>query len=83
MDKVTISLPETMNDYIKSRIASGQYGNVSEFFRDLVRRDQNRKQAEQDLRAQIQHGLDSGISNKSPEDIRQNVQARLRKNGQL
>ena len=40
MAKITISMPDRMSDYVTGRIESGQYGNVSEFFRDLVRRDQ-------------------------------------------
>jgi len=66
MDKITISVPETMNSYVKSRIVDGQYGNVSEFFRDLVRRDQERqKQAVTELRALIDKAEASGISDKS------------------
>ena len=34
-----------MSQYIEGRIAEGQYGNVSEYFRDLVRRDQERRQS--------------------------------------
>ena len=54
MIRHTISLPEPMSHYIEGRIAEGQYGNVSEYFRDLVRRDQERRQnAIQELRALI------------------------------
>jgi antitoxin ParD1/3/4 len=33
-------MPDAMSDYIASRVETGQYGNVSEYFRDLVRREQ-------------------------------------------
>lgn len=66
MDKITISVPEAMNRYVKSRIAEGQYGNVSEFFRDLVRRDQERQaRALDELRAMIDKAEASGVSDKS------------------
>jgi antitoxin ParD1/3/4 len=65
MDKITITVPEAMTSYVKSRIAEGQYGNVSEFFRDLVRRDQERqKQALAELRALIDRAEASGVSGK-------------------
>ena len=33
-------MPKPMGRWIKSRIARGGYGNASEYFRDLVRKDQ-------------------------------------------
>lgn len=66
MDKITITVPEAMTSYVKSRLVEGQYGNVSEFFRDLVRRDQERqKQAVTELRALIDKAEASGISGKN------------------
>jgi antitoxin ParD1/3/4 len=65
MDKITITVPEAMTAYVKARLVDGQYGNVSEFFRDLVRRDQERqKQAETELRALIDKAEASGVSGK-------------------
>ena len=65
MDKITITVPEAMTAYVKSRLAEGQYGNVSEFFRDLVRRDQERrKQAVAELRDLIDRAETSGVSDK-------------------
>ena len=83
MARKTITIPEAMEEWIKTQIRSGRYGNDSEYFRDLIRRDQERRQAEEDLRALIDEGLASGISDKMPEEIRQEVQKRLRKNGRL
>lgn len=40
MSRLTISMPDQMNEWIESQIAAGRYGNVSEYFQDLVRRDQ-------------------------------------------
>ena len=33
-------MPKPMGQWVKSRIARGGYGNASEYFRDLVRKDQ-------------------------------------------
>jgi len=40
----TITATDEQNDWIKSRIASGDYTNDSEFLRDLLRKDQERTQ---------------------------------------
>ncbi len=83
MMRKTITIPGAMEDWVKAQIESGRYGNDSEYFRDLIRRDQEKRQAEHELRALIQEGLDSGISNKSVPDIMREVEDRLRKNGKI
>ncbi|MBQ0960585.1 type II toxin-antitoxin system ParD family antitoxin [Ideonella sp. 4Y11] len=61
MSRATMSfaLPESMREYIDQRVATGHYGNTSEYIRDLVRRDQE-AQARQRLRDLIEEGLASG-----------------------
>ena len=44
MNRVTISLPEKMNAYVQSQVATGQYGNTSEYIRELIRKDQSSRQ---------------------------------------
>ena len=83
MMRKTITIPEPMEEWVKSQIKSGRYGNDSEYFRDLIRRDQDKKRAELELRSMIEDGLNSGISSKTAEDVRQGVLARLRADGKL
>ncbi len=75
MAKVTISMPDAMSAYVSKRIASGQYGNVSEYFRDLVRRDQERIGAMLDLRDMLDRAEASGISDKSLDDLKTEVKS--------
>ena len=56
---MSFALPETMRTYIDARVSSGNYGNTSEYIRDLVRKDQE-AQAKQRLRELIEQGLASG-----------------------
>lgn len=71
MIRHTISVPEPMSHYIESQITSGKYGNISEFFRDLIRRDQERHQlAIQELRMMVDAAEASGISTLSMSDIK-------------
>ena len=56
---MSFALPEAMRAYIDARVAAGNYGNTSEYIRDLVRRDQE-EQARTRLRNLIEEGLASG-----------------------
>ena len=59
MATLNISLTDEMRSYVEERVASGRYGNASEYFRDLVRNDQDR-QRESDLESLLLEGLRSG-----------------------
>jgi antitoxin ParD1/3/4 len=56
---LSFALPESMRSYIDARVNSGQYGNTSEYIRDLIRKDQT-EEARNRLRALIEEGLASG-----------------------
>jgi len=56
---MNIALTEPMRAYVAERVASGEYGNTSEYVRDLIRKDQ-REQRIQRLRAMVEEGLASG-----------------------
>jgi antitoxin ParD1/3/4 len=56
---MSFALPESMRGYIDERVRSGNYGNTSEYLRDLIRQDQ-RNQAAERLRTLIAEGLESG-----------------------
>jgi antitoxin ParD1/3/4 len=83
MLRKTITLPEAMEEWVKAQIESGRYGNDSEYFRDLIRRDQDNRRAEQDLRSLIREGLNSGTSAATVPDIMKRVEDRLKQNGSL
>ena len=56
---MSFALPESMREYIDARVSAGNYGNTSEYIRDLVRRDQA-EEAKKRLRDLIEEGLVSG-----------------------
>lgn len=53
----TISMPAEMGEFVEDRVRSGQYGNDSEYFRDLVRKDREQREAV----AAIQEAIDEGM----------------------
>ena len=60
MATMNISLPDQMKAYAEAQAQGGQYGNVSDYIRDLIRRDQNRQRAVAEVQALIDQGLESG-----------------------
>jgi antitoxin ParD1/3/4 len=58
---ISFAISEPIVEYIDSRVATGGYGNRSEYIRDLVRMDQ-REQAKLRLRELVSEGLSSGAA---------------------
>lgn len=59
MTTVTISLPNSLKEFVDNQIATKGYGNVSEYFRSLLREAQE-KEADARLEALLLEGLASG-----------------------
>ena len=59
MATITISLPDTLKTFVESQIETKGYGNVSEYFRSLLREAQE-KENEARLEALLLEGLASG-----------------------
>jgi antitoxin ParD1/3/4 len=53
MTSLNISLPETLKAYVEGQVASGDWGTPSEYVRELIRQDKERRLAslEQELLA--------------------------------
>lgn len=74
----TISLPDPMSQYVDGQIASGLYGNISEYIRDLIRKDQEQKQlAIQELRTILDQAEASGRSRLSMSEIRMKARQKI------
>ncbi|MCW8915491.1 MAG: type II toxin-antitoxin system ParD family antitoxin [Magnetovibrio sp.] len=69
MAKFSITMSDDLGDYVQDEIAEKHYDNVSEYFRSLVRRERENQEAHAQLRALIDEGLKSGISNQTVDDI--------------
>ena len=62
----TITVTDQQDEWIKSQISNGDYTNDSEYFRDLIRRDQDKFRA---LKTAVEKGLASGVSNRTVDEI--------------
>ena len=76
--KKSITVTDRQEQWIREQIASGEYGNDSEYFRDLIRRDRKRKGQFRALQEAITEGLDSGIGNRTVKEIWAEAEKRYR-----
>ena len=79
--KKSITVTEQQNSWTKARILSGEYGNDSEYLRDLIRKDKHENEKLVKLKEAVQRGIDSGVSDRSFEEILCSVETRLKKHG--
>ena len=59
---MNISLPEQMKAFAEAQTRDGRYANVSDYMRDLIRKDQERRQAIAEIQALVDEGLAGGPS---------------------
>lgn len=69
LTRKTITVSDKHDAWIKSRIASGDYTNDSEYVRDLIRKDQERMDKIVHLQKLITEGLESGFTDQTVTEI--------------
>ena len=79
MGTMNVSLPDAMKDWVEERVKTGRYANASDYVRDLIRRDQQKREA---LIEALIEGEQSGISARTVPQIIAETKAKL-KNGEL
>lgn len=60
MASMNISLPDPMRDWVQAQVDKGRYASSSDYVRDLIRRDQEKRDKLQALQHAITEGLQSG-----------------------
>jgi antitoxin ParD1/3/4 len=83
MTKFSITMPDEMGKYVDSAMKERQFENTSEYFRHLVRQDQDREINIAELRNMLDKAEASGASKRKIPEIMRDVEKRLRKNGRL
>ncbi|MBR0647396.1 type II toxin-antitoxin system ParD family antitoxin [Plastoroseomonas hellenica] len=84
MATMTVSLPDPMKDWIEAQVRRGDYASASDYMRDLVRRDRDRREKEltlDALRKKLVASQESGISTRTVDDIFAEAQAIARARG--
>ena len=81
MIKKSITVTAQHEAFIQSLLSSGQYASDSEVIREALREKELRMAEIDALRAKLIAAEQSGVSDRTPEEIRQAVKARFSKNG--
>lgn len=80
MASVTLSMPDAMKEWIDGRIVEGEYASTSDYIRDLVRRDRERRAHPEltldDLRRLVVEARASGIGDRSIDEIKREARRR-------
>ena len=58
MSTMNISLPEALKNFVDAQVSGGAYGTSSEYVRELIRRDRDRRQ----LRGLLLDGAASALT---------------------
>ena len=72
---MSLALTDELRRYTDDRVRSGEYGNTSEYLRELIRRDQQHV-AERRLRQLIADGLASGDSRPATVEVIDEIRQR-------
>ena len=80
MATMNISVPDPMKDWVQSQVNTGAYANTSDYVRDLIRQDQEHRSKLKALQNAITAGIESGVSNKSFDQIIDQVRKELKEN---
>jgi len=78
MAAMHVSLPDLLKAWVESEVKSGRYASASDYFGDLIRRDQAARQALADALAE---GAASGFSKRTISEIIRDTNARLGNGG--
>lgn len=72
---MNISLPESLKAFVDEQVTQGGYGTSSEYIRELIRRDQDRRR----LRGLLLAGAASAPGETADEDYFERLRSRVRK----
>ncbi len=85
--KTTLSLTELDRDWISKVIASGEYVSNSEYVRDLIRKDKEKRTETPEeieaIRAKLIKAEKSGFTKKKRDEILADIKERARQDGIL
>lgn len=83
MVKKSITVTEEQDAWIQSQMKSGHYATDSEVVREAIREKQMRHSEIEKIRAALIHAEGRGLSTLTKEDIRRQVLAEMKRDGEL
>lgn len=83
MVKKSITITDQQDQWIKAQMATGNYATDSEVVREALREKQERDAEIEAIRAALIEGEQSGISDRTPEEVFAAAKERLKADGKL
>ncbi len=79
MTRASISITPPNDEWIQSQIKSEEFSSRSEVVNDLIRKARHQHEEIELIRAKLIRAEQGGMSNRTPEQIREEAKARLAK----
>ena len=76
MATMNVSLPDQMKAWVEAQTADGRYANASDYIRDLIRRDQDRREKIANMQRLVDEARASEIHEMSPDEVVAEVRRR-------
>lgn len=70
MATMNISLPDAMKHWVETQAGTGRYSNASDYVRDLIRRDQERREKIAHMQQLVDEARAGGVTTENMADIR-------------
>jgi antitoxin ParD1/3/4 len=83
MKNTSVALGDHFERFVAGQVASGRYASASEVMRDALRLLEAKNNHQEAVVASLIEGEKSGISDRSPEDIRAAVKRELHLDGEV
>ena len=75
MAEIKIGLTSDIAAWVEERVRSEAYADAGDYVRKLIRRDQERMAAHEEMQKLITEGIESGISDRTPEQLLKSARA--------
>jgi antitoxin ParD1/3/4 len=69
MSVLNVTLPDAVRDWLEHQTEKGRFESAGDYVLDLIHRDKARLDKIADMRRAIEDGLDSGVGDRSSDDI--------------
>ncbi|WP_366523783.1 type II toxin-antitoxin system ParD family antitoxin [uncultured Algimonas sp.] len=76
MSRQSVTFTDANDKWLQTQVAKGEYSSKSDVINDLVRQERRRERRIDWIRAELDKGYESGISERSPSEIWEDVKAR-------
>jgi len=84
MHRQSINFTDPNSDWVKAEVASSEYNSASDLVNDLIRQRRQDEEARIGvIRELILEGIESGITDLTPQQIKEQVRKKRRSSGKL